>query len=105
METQTEEARIILAIEAIRSSKKINRHKAAELYRVPYSTLTDRINGRPPRREYRLKKHNLTKLEEEILVRHILDMDERGFVPRLAGVEDMANYILESHRVQCIRKL
>ena len=100
METQTQEARIILAIEAIRSSKKMNRHKAAKLYRVPYSTLTNRINGAPPRSEYRSKNHNLTELEEEVLVWHILDIDERGFAPRLAGVEDMANYILEYY---CLR--
>jgi len=68
MEAQTEEARIILAIEAIRSSKKINRHKAVELYRVPYSTLTNRINSRPPHSEYQPKNHNLTKLEEEVIV-------------------------------------
>ena len=32
-------------------------------------------------------------------------MDERGFAPRLAGVEDMANYILESRRAQHVGKL
>ena len=105
METQTQEARIILAIEAIRSSKKMHRHKAAKLYRVPYSTLTNRINGAPPRSEYRSKNHNLTELEEEVLVRHILDIDERGFAPRLAGVEDMANYILESRGARRVGKL
>jgi hypothetical protein len=38
----------------------------------------------------------LNKLEEEVIVRYILDLDIRGFVPRLASVEDMANHILES---------
>jgi hypothetical protein len=32
-------------------------------------------------------------------------MDERGFAPRLAGVEDMANYILESRSAQRVGKL
>ena len=105
METQTQEAQIILAIEAIWSSKKMNRHKAAKLYRVPYLTLTNRINSTPPRSEYRSKNHNLTELEEEVLVWHILDIDERGFAPRLAGVEDMANYILESRGARRVGKL
>src|SRR5438045_1193190 len=105
METQTQEARSILAIEAIRSYKKMHRQKAAKLYRVPYSTLTNRINGAPPRSEYRSKNHNLNELEEEVLVRHILDIDERGFAPRLAGVEDMANYILESRGARRVGKL
>jgi len=32
-------------------------------------------------------------------------MDERGFAPRLADVEHMANYILESRGVQRVEKL
>jgi len=37
----------------------------------------------------------LTKLEETVTVRYIIDMDTRGSAPRLASVEDMANYLLE----------
>ena len=96
MSIQTQEARIILAIEAIRSSKRLSRAKAAKIYDIPYSTLTDRINGRTPRQEYRPPMQKLTELEKEVILRNILELDIRGFVPRLAGVEDMANYILES---------
>jgi hypothetical protein len=31
-----------------------------------------------------------------MIVRHILDIDTRGFAPRPAGIEDIANYIFES---------
>jgi hypothetical protein len=96
MPIQTQEARIILAIEAIQSSKKLSRRNAAKIYQVPYSTLTDRINGRTTLPERRPASHKLTKLEEEVIIQRILDMDTRGFAPRLAGVEDMANFILES---------
>lgn len=34
---------------------------------------------------------NPTKLEEKVVVEHILDLDLRGFPPRLAGVANMAN--------------
>jgi hypothetical protein len=47
MQIQTQEARIIMAIEAIQTSKKISRRKAAIIYDVPESTLYDQINGRP----------------------------------------------------------
>jgi helix-turn-helix, Psq domain len=96
MQIQTTEARIILAIEAIRSSKKLSRRKAAKLYKVPHSTLCDRINGRTTLHERRPAMQKLTALEEEVIVRNILDMDARGFAPWLAGVEDMANFLLES---------
>jgi hypothetical protein len=105
MEIQTQEARIILAIEAIRTSKKLSCRSAAKLYNVPKSTLTDRMTGRTPRRELKANCHKLTELEEEVIVRYILDLDTRGFAPRLAGVKDIANYILESRGGRRVGKL
>ncbi len=97
MSAQTQEARIILAIEAIRTSKKkMSCRAAAKLYNIPESTLQSRMNGHTTLHERQPTNYNLTELEEIVLVWHILDIDERGFAPRLAGVEDMVNYILES---------
>jgi hypothetical protein len=105
MQIQTNEARIILAMEAVRSSSKMSIRRAAKLYSVPHSTLAHRIAGRTPRTETKANCHNLTELEEEVIVRYILDLDTRGFAPRLAGVEDMANYILESRGGKRVGKL
>jgi hypothetical protein len=105
MSVITQEARIILAIEAIRSPKRLSRAKAAKIYNILYSTLTDRINGRTPRQELRPLMQKLTELEEEVILRNILELDARGFAPRLAGVEDMANYILESRGGKRVGKL
>lgn len=96
MSVQTQEARIVLAIEAIQSSQKISLRTAAKLYNVPRSTLSDRMNGHSTIRERRPANHKLTETEEEVIVRYILDLDARGFAPRMAGVEDMANLILTS---------
>ena len=63
------------------------------------------MNGRTTLCERRPANHKLTELEEEVIVRHILDMDTRGFAPQLAGVEDIANYLLKSRRAQRIGKL
>jgi len=81
MLVQTQEARIILAIEAIRTSKKLSRRKAAKIYEVPKSTLRNRMNGRTTLPERRLAAQNLTELEEQIIVNYILDRDSRGFSP------------------------
>ena len=105
MEIYTTEARIILAIEAIRTSKNLSRRAAAKLYNVPESTLRLRMNGHLPLSDRRPATYNLSKLEEEVLVKYILDLDSRGFAPRLAGVEDMANYILESRGGKRVGKL
>ncbi len=105
MEIYTQEARILLAIEAIRSSKKISRRSAAKIYQVPYATLSERIAGITPRNETRPNCLKLSRLEEEVIIRYILDLDSRGFASRLASVEDIANYILESKRGKRVSKL
>jgi hypothetical protein len=105
MELYTQEARIILAIEAIRTSKKLSRRNAAKIYNIPYTTLSDRMTGRTSRSETRPNRHKLTELEEDVIIQYILDLDDRGFGPRLAGVEDMANYLLETRGAQRVGKL
>ena len=101
----TQEAKIILAIEAIRTSRRLSRWKAAKLYGVPFSTLNDRMNGHLPLLKRRLANIKLTILEEEVIIRNILNLDSRGFAPQLARVEDMANYILESRGGKRVSKL
>ncbi len=105
MSVDIQEARIILAIEAVRTSKELSKRAAAKLYNVPESTLRARMNGYTTLRERRPATHKLTELEEEVIVRNILDMDSRRFAPRLAGVEDMANFILESRGGKRVGKL
>jgi hypothetical protein len=34
---------------------------------------------------------NLTKLEEDVVAEHIIDLVKRGFAPKLTEVADMAN--------------
>ena len=106
MPVLTQESRIIMAMEAIQTSKKrMSRWAAAKLYDVLETTLRARITGRPPRPEERPNCHKLTDLEEEVLIRYILDLDSRGFAPRLEGVENMANFLLESRGRDPVGKL
>jgi hypothetical protein len=61
--------------------------------------------GRTSYDETRPNRQKLITLKEEVIIRNILDLDSRGFVPRLASVEDMANYILESRGGERVSKL
>jgi hypothetical protein len=61
--------------------------------------------GRTSYNETRPNRQKLTTLKKEVIIRNILDLDSRGFVPRLASVEDMANYILESRGGERVSKL
>ena len=46
----------------------------------------------------------LTEIEEEAVVRYILDLDSQGFPPLIGDVEVMVNSILMSRRARPIRK-
>jgi hypothetical protein len=61
--------------------------------------------GRTPRSETKANCHKLTELEGEVIIQKILDIDTRGFAPRLASIKDIANYILESRGGRRVRKL
>jgi hypothetical protein len=64
MSVQTKEARIILAIEAIRTTQKLSRRGAAAIYDVPYETLRDRMNGVTPKARSVNARSNLTTVKE-----------------------------------------
>ena len=82
MQVQTQEARIILAIEAIQTStKKLSRRNAAKIYNVPHSILCDRMNGVTSINDCRPIVQKLTKVEDEMIIQHVFDQDSRGFSP------------------------
>ncbi len=104
MSAQTTEARIILTIEAIRSSKKMSRRHTAKIYGVPESFFRDRINGKTPKAERRDSQYKLTLSEEQTFVQYVFDLDARGFPPRIAGVCDIADLLLATRRTKLTGK-
>ena len=68
MEIQTQEARIILAIEAIRTSKKLSQYSVAKIYKVLLSTLSNRIASRTYRPKTRPNRQKLSKLKEGVII-------------------------------------
>ena len=69
MPLYTSEKKIILVIKAICiSQKKFSIRRAAEIYNISKSTLSDRINNRPRYEKTRVKDRKLDLLEEQTLV-------------------------------------
>jgi hypothetical protein len=64
------------------------------VYNVPRSTLRDRVNGALSQTTNRAKGHKLTQLDEDILIKWIVSMDDRGAAPRPPMVCSMANLLL-----------
>ena len=92
------EADVVLAVSAINTGQIKSVRRAAATFNVPETTLRRRLNGTQSRHDCQPKSKNLTKLEEEVVIEHILDLDSRGFAPSLDAVRDMANKLLAERR-------
>ena len=93
MSSPSNEARVILALEAIQNNPKLSLRAAAKIYNVTINTIRNRRSGRPARHDIPANSRNLTDLEEQTIVQYIIELSARAFPPRLRGVEDMANYL------------
>ena len=91
MSQSNQEAKILLALQAIQKDPKLSTWRAARIYTVPETTLRRRLTGIPSRAGIRPNSRKLSDLEEQTISRYILDLDSRGFPPRLAGIKEIAN--------------
>ena len=96
MPQRSQESQVILAVQTVRNDPAMTVRRAASIFNVPESTVRDRIKGKRARSDVRVNNTRLTELEEKILIRYILDLDSRGFAPRLHDVEDIANVLAKS---------
>ena len=93
----SKEARIQMAIAAWKEKKVRSKLQAANLYDIPESTLRQRLAGIKPHSETHSKNHKLTAIEEESLVKQLLDADKRGFSVRPEFLRRMAQILLYEH--------
>jgi hypothetical protein len=77
------EGDLLLAISAIKRGQIGSILRAAKTYNVPENTLRRRLAGVQSRRDYALNSRKLSKSEENVLTQHLIDLDLRGFRPKL----------------------
>ena len=91
MDSSTIKSRITLTIQAIEKDPQLTIRKASRIYNIPRSTLRHRLARTTPQREFTPKTIKLTELEEDIILQRILDLDSRGFQPRLTNIQEIAD--------------
>ena len=89
------ESQVVLALNALKTNPKLSVRKVGKIYNVPRTTLDNRLQGKRPRREITANSRKLSDSEEQAIVRYIIDLDSRSFPPRIGGVRDMADRLLE----------
>ena len=94
MAQRSNESQINLAVQAIQKDPTLAIRRAASIFNIAESTLRHRMSGRRARKDILSNSRRLTELEENMIATYIMDLDSRGFAPRIPDVEDMANIIL-----------
>ncbi len=104
MPCTSNEARVILALQALQNNEELSVRKAAKIYNVDRMTLLRRRTGKPVRRDTIPNSRRLTDSEEKAIVQYVLELDERAFLLRLSGMEDIANQLLRERDAPPIGK-
>jgi hypothetical protein len=78
----------------MKQDTNLSQRCAAAIYNVSQSLLSTRRAGTIFRHDCTPNSLKLLKTDEEVIVQHLLDLDARGFPPRLAAVKDMADSLL-----------
>ena len=89
------EGNIYLVISDITSKQIRSENHPAIIYKVPRTTVRDRRAGKRTRRDCEPNLKRMTKLEEEVIVRRVLDGSLRGIPVSKADVRDMADNLLK----------
>ena len=88
------ETDIQLAISSLNAHQIQSNRRAAAIFNVTRSTLQNRRNGKPARRDCQPNSRKLTEREEQVIIRYILDLDTRGFAPTYEAIRNIANKLL-----------
>ena len=105
MASISNEARIILAIEAIEKTPKLSIQAAAKTYNVANRTIRRRLASKPAQRDTTPNSRRLTDSEENAIVQYVIELDAQAFPPRLHSVEDIANQLLCVYNALPVGKL
>jgi helix-turn-helix, Psq domain len=83
-----------LAVDAVRLSPRCSIRAAAKSFSVPKTTLLRKVADESSTVDKVNDKRALTTAEEDAIVKYVLDLDSRGFSPRRAYVQDMADLLV-----------
>lgn len=104
MSQSSNEYRILLALQAFQNDPNLSLRRASGIYKVPFETLRRRHNGIQSRRDSGPNSRRLSDLEEQTIIKFVLDLDTRGFPSRLRFMEEMANSLLADRNAPPVGK-
>ncbi len=94
MASTSNECQLQLTFQTFEKDLQLNIRKAMRFYNVLRTILSIRINDVFVRTSIIVNSRKLTVLKEEVVVQEVLDLDLRGFPPRIYDIEDIVNRLL-----------
>jgi hypothetical protein len=95
---------LLLAIQATQANALDSIKYTSRAFNVPKTMLRQQRARKPPRCDCKPNLKKLDKLEEEALVQHILNLDQRGIGATRAIVQDIANNLLAKRSREPVSK-
>jgi len=93
-ELTQQEGRIVLALQAYTNGQFQSVRRAAAAYNVRHQQLSRRLHKIRFRQEVPPNSQKLSATEEQTIIQYILNLNLRGFAPRLSEVADIADKLL-----------
>jgi hypothetical protein len=87
---------IQLAIKYFHSAAETSICTSAAEYKVPYTTLRDRLAGACSRQKSHQSQQLLLYDEEISIIKWIQQMDDWGYPAKISGVKEMATHLAET---------
>ncbi len=94
MASTSNKSQLQLVLQTFEKDPQLSINEAARLYNILRMILSARIKGRSVRIDIIANSQKLTVLEEEMVVREILDLDSRRFPLRIHDIKDIVNRLL-----------
>ncbi|KAK9464333.1 hypothetical protein V1512DRAFT_255495 [Lipomyces arxii] len=93
VQTGEKEGIIALSVFAYRSDQFKSMSTATKAFKVPKTTLFHRIKGRPSREGYVPNNKKLIKIEEDVLIRDILQLESHSLSSSFFLVRDVTDSV------------
>ncbi|KIM94778.1 hypothetical protein OIDMADRAFT_135545 [Oidiodendron maius Zn] len=103
MSQDFDENKLNLAIQALKTDPKLKVYTASKVYKEDYCKLGERLCSISPRCAILANSPKMIDRKEIVLVKHIHDLDIKGFLPTLYIIEDIANHIIATYNREYIR--
>src|SRR6266566_4869324 len=88
------EYQLQLTFQTFKKDLQLNIYRIAQLYNIPHTTLTHRINDRSIYVDTIANSRKLTALKEKMIVQKIFNLNSQRFSPQIHNMENIANRLL-----------